>query len=583
MGSCCGKQEKKGEDQRDGAAAAAGATSRGEGGTCPPSLNATQTRSRQGSTATRGGEMKALPGPSGTYTPPAFGDTHLFSPATAASGAFDEPTNAERSFRYREEEYVYVRPKGVPAQQESQSTLTLLLLGETGSGKSTLVNAMVNHARGVSYDDPTRYRVVKEGANKHEHTSQTREVGVYKVWCDAIQRTLRIIDTPGFGDTGGIEQDEENANLIKSAIEREREIHGVCFVAAASRPRLTHTQQYVISRVLGSFGRDAANGIFILATFADGKRAPVLDAFRADSSFPFSDDRCFHFNNSALYATGSDRTAFTRGFWELGRESMMKFFRAISNVTPFELQNTIDVIATQRRLEGYVKGLTPQVTVGISKATNLTNLLDDIRHRQAEINETGSYRYTAAMPRVEKETKKPGTYTTQCMKCSYSCHEECTRPDHDKHLCCVMDAAGNCVVCPSHCHFSEHRNLDYIFVWYTDNVTREYDQQKLEHLAAKTGLSKSEAIRQEVTKELVALCGSIKELLKGINAAHVRLSSMALRPTGMSLEDYLSVMVTEEMSAKKSGFEDRVAVLNAVRGVSRPPPHLQKLVSMISE
>ena len=573
MGSCCSKDDKKKGEERDAALNPHGES----------------TAQRRGST-TRADELRALPpgeanAPAG-YQPPAFGDTHVFSPAVPEGGAvatFNDPSPAERSFRYQVKDYVYVRPKGVSALKDTQTTLTVLLLGETGSGKSTLVNAIVNHALGVGYDDNFRYRVVKDSKERDEAQSQTRDVGVYKVWCDAIQRTIRIVDTPGFGDTGGMQQDEENTVLIKNAIEREREIHAVCFVAAATRPRLTHTQQYVISRVLGSFGRDAAEGVFVLATFADGKRAPVLDAFSADSTFPFKEERCFHFNNSALYATGSDRTAFTRGFWELGRESMLKFFKALAVVAPFELQNTIDVIATQRRLEGYVKGLTPQVTVGISKATNLTAILDDLNNKKHEINETGYYTYTAAMPRVEKQQKKSGTYTTQCMKCSYSCHEECTRPDHDKHLCCVMDAAGNCVVCPSHCHFSDHRNLDYIFVWYTDTVTREYDQQKLENMAAKSGLSKAEALRAEVNRELIALCASIRELLKGINAAHYRLNDMALRPSGMSLDDYLSVMVTEENSARQHGWEDRVSVLNALRGVAPPPPHLTKLLSMLNE
>eukprot|EP00755_Sulcionema_specki_P005050 Sspe_Gene.31671::Locus_15596_Transcript_1_1_Confidence_1.000_Length_1169::g.31671::m.31671 len=71
----------------------------------------------------------------------------------------DDPgsTDLDSGFAFEEKEYIYVRPAGA-----SSACITLLLLGETGSGKSTLVNAMVNFALGVKYNDPVRYRVVRE-------------------------------------------------------------------------------------------------------------------------------------------------------------------------------------------------------------------------------------------------------------------------------------------------------------------------------------------------------------------------------------------------------------------------------------
>lgn len=36
-----------------------------------------------------------------------------------------------------------------------------MLVGETGSGKSTLVDGMVNYVMGVSFDDPFRFTIVQ--------------------------------------------------------------------------------------------------------------------------------------------------------------------------------------------------------------------------------------------------------------------------------------------------------------------------------------------------------------------------------------------------------------------------------------
>lgn len=38
---------------------------------------------------------------------------------------------------------------------------TIMLVGETGSGKSTLVDCMVNYVMGVHFDDPFRFTIVQ--------------------------------------------------------------------------------------------------------------------------------------------------------------------------------------------------------------------------------------------------------------------------------------------------------------------------------------------------------------------------------------------------------------------------------------
>ncbi|KAJ9455665.1 Dual specificity protein kinase shkE [Diplonema papillatum] len=490
-------------------------------------------------------------------------------------------TAADADFVYQERDYKYTPPPDAKAP-----VITILLLGETGSGKSTLVNAMFNYALGVEYNTPVRYRIVKNEANgASQAESQTPEVKVYRVWCDEIGATLRIIDTPGFGDTRGLERDEKITDHIKDALERESKIHAVCFVAAASRPRLTMTQQYIISKVLGCFGINARDHIYVLATFADGKRGPVLDAFASDASFPFSEERSFHFNNSALFVTGDERTEVTRAFWFMCQNSLKGFFSHLrkNEDRPFQLEQTVDVIQTQRRLNEYIKGVLPQVTIGIAKATTLRHIIEDVHNKRNLIDETGNYTYRTLVPAVTKVQKKTGTYTTQCMKCSYSCHQECTRPDYEKHLCCVMDAEGLCQVCPAHCSFADHRNLDYLFQWKQELVERHYNNEKLMHLAAKTGLSRSGALRKQLEGELAGTCSAIKDLLQQISQSYNKLNTLALRPTGLSLRDNLSLLISEETSAKQTGYLDRIAVLEALRGDDKPTPkHLVPIVDMIT-
>ena len=437
---------------------------------------------------------------------------------------------------------------------------TVLIVGETGSGKSTLVNAMANWAAGVGYNDTVRYRVVKEPPQSQAF-SQTQTVTSYMVTCEKYSFVLRLIDTPGFGDTSGVERDEQITQNIYDTLQKEDEIHGVCFVAAASLPRLTMTQQYIISKVLTMFGTDAVDNIFLLVTFADGKKAQVLNAIQA-SGFPYNAERCFHFNNSALYAKGEDRNEYSKNFWAMGAQSLDRFFEVMAHKQPFSLTQTKDVIETQKQLQNYVVSITPQVTIGLSKMDNLKQVLKDIKVNRAKIDENANYHYAETIPKVEKKPKTPGTWNTQCLKCVYDCHHDCEK--EDKQYCYVFDDnnGGKCTVCPGSCHHSDHANLDYYFEWGVEVVTREYDTKKLQLGSAKDGLSRSEALKEQVLGEMQGVYDTVHGLMRSIHAAHKKLDEIALRPTNLQFVDYVKLLIEQEKLHKRPGFDGRIEQLH---------------------
>uniref|UniRef100_A0A3B4Z6J5 Septin-type G domain-containing protein n=1 Tax=Stegastes partitus TaxID=144197 RepID=A0A3B4Z6J5_9TELE len=193
-------------------------------------------------------------------------------------------------------------------EQSTKPNRTIMVLGATGAGKSTLINGMINYILGVEWKDSYRFKLIDEGQSTSQAHSQTSEVTAYKINHQEgfkIEYSLTIVDTPGFGDTRGIDRDREIVEQLRNLFHADNgvtEIDAVCFVVPSALARLTPSQKYVFDSVLSIFGKDVAENIRILVTFADGQRPPVLEAInvsgvpcpKTDKGLPVH----FKFNNS---------------------------------------------------------------------------------------------------------------------------------------------------------------------------------------------------------------------------------------------------------------------------------------------
>ena len=191
---------------------------------------------------------------------------------------------------------------------KSIQEITILIVGVTGAGKSTLIDAIANFYYNVRYEDEFRLKLVDllEGEMKktrNQAVSQTDEITVYKLPHlpngNASQIRLTIIDTPGVADTRGIKQDKLLLEKLRYLFESGKvpTLTSICFVSNAGNPRLTDGQRYIFDALITNFGKDLRNNILGLFTFDDGGTPKALDAFQAAN---IGLSAWFKFNSRAL-------------------------------------------------------------------------------------------------------------------------------------------------------------------------------------------------------------------------------------------------------------------------------------------
>ncbi|CAK6982119.1 septin-5-like [Scomber scombrus] len=175
-----------------------------------------------------------------------------------------------------EEKFGTLTRKTVGEKNLNKTNKTILLVGEIGTGKSALINALVNYTMGVKFEENIWFEIV-EDEKRSQLESQTSDVITYKIFGfedETLPYSLTIIDTPGYGDTRGIEYDviisQRLFDLFRS-VDGVHEIDAVGLLLKASENRVSDRIKYIFDSVTSLFGKDIEENIVPLITHSDGR------------------------------------------------------------------------------------------------------------------------------------------------------------------------------------------------------------------------------------------------------------------------------------------------------------------------
>lgn len=277
-----------------------------------------------------------------------------------------------------------------------RKALNILLLGETGVGKSTFINAFANYVNhdtlcaarnkmvalipssfSVSDDDYVDHQVKIGEQNEQQERllidgqSSTQSCRSYVF--PSKHGAVRIIDTPGVGDTRGEDQDQLNFNNILSYISQYPVLNAICILLKPNCTRLTTGFRLCLIQLLNNLEKSASQNIIFVFTnarstfYQPGDTKPLLEEILREigEQPPYIKIK---FDRTTSYCVDNESFRFLAAI-----TNGLDFLN--SSASTIEESWTISVTECKRLLD-YILTLKPhhiQGTVSISEARRLIN------------------------------------------------------------------------------------------------------------------------------------------------------------------------------------------------------------------
>ena len=461
-------------------------------------------------------------------------------------------------------------------QYNSKRYFTLLVMGETGSGKSTLLDAFVNYLANINYEDPWRYKLVDENdiADLDPGKSQTSVITSYYVNYqreDGEEINIKIVDTPGLGDTSGVLKDNEIIKQFEQFFQSTLELDYILVTIKASTTRWTHANQYVYDRVQEIFGKDAKERFIVMCTFADGQEPLAIGALKGKLHY----EDYFSFNNSALYIpsdSSNSKNNNTKFFWKLGMENVKRFLNEIlkKDLPPLSLRLSKQVMSKRNWLYENVKSSQKRVNEGFKMLDKSKELLDAIKKNKKLIDENGSFTHKV-VKKIPRTVYLDINYQF-CDNCKQICCQFCKWPQNEPYsMCTYFDPnschynGGGCPKCPGHCNRKAHSKANKYIVYDEKEEMEVIKAKKDLYDDGRRKLSTSDLLLNETIEKMRKEGENMLKEMKEIKNSLDELDKIALKPRVLTNVEYFQQMIDFENEKKRPGYSKRIEGLKIMK------------------
>ncbi|KAM8743409.1 uncharacterized protein AB9X84_017760 isoform 1-T2 [Acanthopagrus schlegelii] len=449
-----------------------------------------------------------------------------------------------------------------------QSNRTILLVGETGAGKSTLINALVNYTMGVKWEDDVWFQIVEE-EKRNQTESQTSDVIVYQIFgCEGktLPYSLTIIDTPGYGDTRGIERDAAVSERLLDWFRSDdgvHEINAVGLVLKATENRLSDRLMYIFDSVVSLFGKNMEQNIVALFTHSDGLMPENALKALEDANVKCAKDKDgellhFMFNNRQSDEKTDKTKVALKAAWDVAMDGISQFTDFLVQTEPQQLNATREVLKSRIRLTACIQNLKERIQLTELKQREIQQTQEGLKKHEEEMKKDEKFTIEVDEVYKEKQTISAGKWffgwfyegATCCKVCEENCHHPgCTVAPSPEY--CEVMKDGRCTSCTRKCPVSDHVKGDKIYVTKTRRVKKTLQDVKKKYEKEKSDF---ESLLEKLQKEMEELEKDKDQMLDESFQHVVNLQQIALKVDSVSTHvhlDFLIEMMKEKRDTEK--------------------------------
>ncbi|KAG7090681.1 hypothetical protein E1B28_009779 [Marasmius oreades] len=446
---------------------------------------------------------------------------------------------------------------------DRKNEFTILLVGETGVGKTSILSLIANVLAGNKPDQYVDMHDPSNEAGGSQSRSQTNMAIVYE-FKSQNGIIVRILDTPGLADTRGIAQDSlHKASIARAISDHIVVVNAVLILANGTVPRLTVATDYALSTLSSIFPRTLADNIGIVFTnvpsplswnFEQDSLPPVL---RKAEQFLLDNPVAMQKKYNELKAKKLPkqtlkqlRDGVVQG--ELKTLDMLAcIFDWLDKLKPQPTKDILSLYQQSQDIEKRIQNALARIQQANSKKNELEDIKRAIKKANLDIYTLKDFQKIIKRKRHIQDNKTYHSTLCSVPDCYSNCHEHCglnfSLDPYQLGECAAMDLKG--VVCTVCGHERDHHR-HYNSLWNEveeDERVVDRDAEK-KYKEAESEVEKKEALRLIAQK-------AIDELTKDVEEAIIQLGRSADEYANLSLSGNFSSQVEKSISLMKLNIE----------------------------